>query len=199
MKQKDLEIFLTQLESFNSPKLHLEQYQTPPRIIAMILWRALQLGDLENKSIGDLCCGTGLFGIGAKILGAKDVLGIEIDKEAIEIAKRNAKKSEVKIDFINKDIRDVEKSFDTVFMNSPFGIQGTVKDQEFLLSALKMSKIIYSIHLYQEKNVDFLINFVDRQGREVKEVIKAEFELPKSYKFHKRKYHVIEVAILRCV
>ncbi len=199
MKQKDLEIFLTQLETFQTPKLHLEQYQTPPRIIALMLWRALQLGDLENKVVGDLCCGTGLFGIGAKLLGAKEVHCIDIDKDAIKIAKRNSKKSEVEINFANKDIRKIKKSFDTVFMNSPFGIQGTVKDQEFLLAALNSAEVIYSIHLYQEKNVEFLTNYVVNQGREVKDVIKAEFEIPKSYKFHKRKYHVIEVAILRCV
>ncbi len=199
MKQKDIEIFLTQLQSFKNPKLHLEQYQTPPRIIAMILWRALQLENLKNKIVGDLCCGTGLFGIGAKLLGAKEVHGIEIDNDAIEIAKENSKKADVKINFINKDVREVEKSFDTVFMNAPFGIQGIVKDQEFLFSALKMSKVVYSIHLYQEKNIDFLTNYVRRQKREVKEVIKAEFEIPKSYKFHKKKYHVIEAAILRIV
>ena len=198
MKQKDLEIFLSQLETFNEPKVYLEQYQTPPRIIAMILWRAYQLGDIENRSVGDLCCGTGLFGIGAKLLGAKNVLGIEIDDDAIKIAKRNSKRSEVQIQFINADIRGLEESFDTVLMNSPFGIQGIVKDQEFLLSALKMAKTTYSIHLYQKKNVDFLTNFVEKQGRQVTEIIKAEFELPKSYKFHKRKYHIIQVAILRC-
>ena len=197
MKQKDLEIFLTHLETFENPKLDLEQYQTPPRLIATILWRALHLGELEGRSIGDLCCGTGLFGIGAKLLGANHVSCIEIDKDAINIAKKNSKKADVKIDFINKDVRKVVKSFDTVFMNSPFGIQGTVKDQEFLLAALNMSKTVYSIHLYQEKNIEFLTSFVKKHNREVKEIMRAEFEIPKSYKFHSKKYHVIEVAILR--
>jgi putative methylase len=197
MKQKDLEMFLTGLETFETPKLHLEQYQTPPRIISLILWRAFQLGDIEGKFIGDLCCGTGLFGIGAKLLGAKNVVAIEIDGDAIDIAKRNSKKSGIKIDFHNANILEVNYSFDTVFMNSPFGIQGPVKDQEFLQAALRMSEIVYSIHLYQEKNIEFLRNFVRKQEREVKEVIKAEFEIPKSYKFHKRKYHIINVAILR--
>ena len=122
---------------------------------------------------------------------------IEIDKDAINIAKKNSKKADVKIDFINKDVRKVVKSFDTVFMNSPFGIQGTDKDQEFLLAALNMSKTVYSIHLYQEKNIEFLTSFVKKHNREVKEIMRAEFEIPKSYKFHSKKYHVIEVAILR--
>jgi predicted RNA methylase len=40
MKQKDLEIQLTQFVNFKEPKIHLEQYQTPPRLVAMITWRA---------------------------------------------------------------------------------------------------------------------------------------------------------------
>ena len=199
MKQRDLEILLTQLDTFENPKLNLEQYQTPPRLIAVILWRALQLGDLENRRIVDLCCGTGLFGIGAMLLGAKEVTGVEIDKEAIEIAKRNSKKSNVSIKFMNRDVREIEASFDTAFMNSPFGIQGDIKDQEFLAAALRMAKTVYSLHLYQEKNIEFLTNYVNKQNREVKEVIRAEFEIPKSYKFHKKRFHIIEVAILRCV
>jgi len=197
MKQKDLEIFLTQLGSFKKPKLELEQYQTPPRLIATILWRALYLGELENKAVGDLCCGTGLFGIGAKLLGAKKVSCVEIDKDAIDIAKRNSVKAEVEVEFINEDVRKISKSFDTVFMNSPFGIQGTIKDQEFLLAALNISKVVYSIHLYQEKNIEFLTRFVSKHEREIKEIIRAEFEIPKTYKFHSKKQHIIEVAILR--
>ena len=199
MKQKDLEILLSQLTPFETPKIHLEQYQTPSRIIALILWRAFQLNDVKNKVIGDFCCGTGLFGIGAKLLGAKEVFGIEIDKDVIDIAKKNAKELSVQINFINDDVRNVERSFDTIFMNAPFGIQGKIKDQEFLFSALKMSKVAYSIHLYQRKNIEFLTKFVEKQGKQVKEVIKAQFELPKAYYFHRKRYHIIEVGILRCV
>ena len=199
MKQKDLEILLTQLESFNQPKIKLEQYQTPPRIAAMILWRAFQLGDIKDKEVSDYCCGTGLFGIGAKLLNAKEVYGIEIDADAIEIAKINAKLLDVKVNYIQQDIRNVTRHSDTVIMNSPFGVQGKIKDQEFLLSALKTSIVTYSIHLYQEANIAFLTEFVKRNNKRVDEIIKAEFEIPKSYKFHTKRYHVIEVAILRCI
>ena len=91
MKQKDLEILLTQLKTFDQPKIELEQYQTPPRIAAMVLWRAYQLGDIENKIVSDYCCGTGIFGIGAKLLNAKAVYGIELDTDAIKLAKKNSK------------------------------------------------------------------------------------------------------------
>jgi len=87
MRQKDLEILLSQFQKFEKPKIHLEQYQTPPRLVAMVTWRAFQLGDIKNKSVADFCCGTGLFAIAAKILGAKkgDDLNFKIHKGKIEI------------------------------------------------------------------------------------------------------------------
>ena len=199
MKQRDLEIQLTQLHNFENPKIQLEQYQTPPRLVAMISWRALQLGDIKDKIVADFCCGTGLFAIAAKILGAKKVYAIEIDRDALNIAKQNAKDVGVEIEFIEADVRKIDTKVNTILMNSPFGVKGAIKDQEFLQAALKNSEISYSIHLYQEKNVEFLQKFVIQNQKKVEEKIKAEFEIPKIYHFHKKRYHVIEVAILRCV
>jgi putative methylase len=199
MKQKELEIILTKLHNFGKPKIHLEQYQTPPRLVAMITWRAYQLGDIKNKTVADFCCGTGLFAISASLLGGSKVYGVELDREALDIAEQNAKTSEVDITFLNKDVREIEMKVNTVLMNSPFGIRGSHKDQIFLKSALENSDTCYSIHLYQQKNIDFLTKFVQKHNKEVKEVIAAEFEIPRTYPFHKKKHHIIKVAILRCV
>ena len=199
MRQKDLEILLSQFQKFERPKIHLEQYQTPPRLVAMVTWRAFQLGDIENKTVADLCCGTGLFAIAAKILGAKHVVAYEIDPDALEIARKNAKFADVDIEFIHKDVRDIELKYDTILMNSPFGIKGLVKDQEFLQIALQKSDVSYSLHLMQENNIVFLKKFVEKNEKEVKEIIKAEFEIPKIFQFHKKRLHIIEVAILRCL
>ncbi len=199
MKQKDLEIQLTQFKNFKEPKIHLEQYQTPPRLVAMITWRALHLGDIKNKIVADFCSGTGLFAISAKILGAKKVYAIEVDPAALKIAKENVENIGLEIEFIEKDVREINMNFDTVLMNSPFGVKGTIKDQEFLRAALCSSKVSYSLHLFQEKNVEFLRKFVLKNNKTIDETMKAEFEIPKIYHFHKKRYHVIEVAILRCV
>ena len=199
MKQKDLEILLSRFQNFKEPNVHLEQYQTPPRLVALITWRAFQLGDIKDKIVVDLCCGTGLFAIAAKILGAKKVYGIEIDPDVIRIAKENAKLADVEVEFINKDIRKIDLKADTALMNSPFGVQGTVKDQEFLLIALRNAIVSYTIHLYQEKNIEFLRKFIQKNKKKTAEIIKAEFEIPRIYKFHKKRYHIIEVAILRSI
>ena len=199
MRQKDLEILLSQFQKFEKPKIHLEQYQTPPRLVAMVTWRAFQLGDIENKTVADLCCGTGLFAIAAKLLGAKHVVAYEIDPDALEIARKNAKFADVDIEFIHKDVRDIELKYDTILMNSPFGIKGSVKDQEFLQIALQKSDVSYSLHLMQENNIVFLKKFVEKNEKEVKEIIKAEFEIPRIFQFHKKRLHIIKVAVLRCL
>ena len=61
-------------------------------------------GDLED-SVQDLGCGTGILAIGAKLLGAKKVVGYDKDIKALEIAKLNARKLKAEVEFVQSDIR----------------------------------------------------------------------------------------------
>ena len=47
---------------------------TPAPIAADIIFTAYQWGDIENKTVVDLGCGTGIFSVGAVSMGAKKVL-----------------------------------------------------------------------------------------------------------------------------
>ncbi len=51
---------------------------------------ALEDIPLEGVSVLDMGCGSGILGIGALLLGAKDVLAVDIDKNAVDIAVKNA-------------------------------------------------------------------------------------------------------------
>ena len=51
---------------------------------------ALEDISLEGVSVLDMGCGSGILGIGALLLGAKDVLAVDIDKNAVDIAVKNA-------------------------------------------------------------------------------------------------------------
>ncbi len=51
---------------------------------------ALEDVPLEGVSVLDMGCGSGILGIGALLLGAKDVLAVDIDKNAVDIAVKNA-------------------------------------------------------------------------------------------------------------
>jgi 23S rRNA (uracil-5-)-methyltransferase RumA len=56
-------------------------------------------GDVTNKNILDLYCGTGFFALALKKAGAKKVTGIEIIDSAIKDAQKNAEINKLDIDF----------------------------------------------------------------------------------------------------
>ena len=95
-----LGILLSKLEGFYSqkvsinpikninerPNVHLEQYQTDPEIASEWLWNMYMLGDVAEKKVIDQGAGTGILGIGAYILGAKEVIFIESEFSVLEKA-----------------------------------------------------------------------------------------------------------------
>lgn len=58
----------------------------------------LEKVDTEEKSVLDMGCGSGILGIGAALLGAKSVLCVDIDKNATDIAKKNARVNRISQD-----------------------------------------------------------------------------------------------------
>ncbi|MBQ7094936.1 MAG: 50S ribosomal protein L11 methyltransferase [Clostridia bacterium] len=52
--------------------------------------KALTQADLEGKAVLDIGCGSGILSIGAVALGAKEAFGCDIDRLAVEVARRNA-------------------------------------------------------------------------------------------------------------
>ena len=92
VRKIDLEKFLSQIIEHPDPKPNLEQYTTPVTIATNILFMIENSNtDIHKKTVLDLGCGTGRFAMGAYYLGARQVVGIDIDKAAIKIAKKTAK------------------------------------------------------------------------------------------------------------
>ena len=89
MKLKNIISSLESLETFSSPKDYLEQYQTPPSIAGEMIHYISNNYSLNNYSIADLGCGTGILGISAALCGCKNVFLFDIDEEALDIAKNN--------------------------------------------------------------------------------------------------------------
>ena len=92
MTKTRLAITLSKMEVFESPKAALEQYPTDSEIAAEVLWQAYMLGDIENKSVLDLGCGSGILGLGAALLGASSLTMIDKDTNALELSKINLSK-----------------------------------------------------------------------------------------------------------
>ncbi len=59
----------------------------------------------QGKRVLDICCNTGGFSVYAKALGgAAEVIGLDLDEQAIELAKQNAKLNHVIIRYIQADL-----------------------------------------------------------------------------------------------
>jgi len=96
----------------------------------------------DGGRVLDLCCNSGGFAIYAKTLGnAREVVGIDLDEEILEIAEQNAKLNKAKIRFIQADIfawlRDVAvnngERFDVVILDPA----KMTRDREQVIPALK--------------------------------------------------------------
>ncbi|OYT42782.1 MAG: RNA methyltransferase [Candidatus Aenigmarchaeota archaeon ex4484_224] len=198
MDKKKIEILLSKTKEIKKPKIFLEQYTISSSLAAEILNFAYLHRDLKNKIVVDLGCGTGRLAIGSFFYKTKISIGIDIDKEVIKIAKENAKKLKVKVYFLLADIQKINlKNVDTIIQNPPFGTRKKHYDLIFLKKAFEMAKVVYSLHSYSEKSIDFLENFAKRFNFKLDKAIKLKFKIKHSYKFHKKPVKSFDVMLLR--
>ncbi len=192
MKQRQLEILLEQVAVFESPSPSLEQYTTPATIAAELLYFALMKGDLMD-TVYDLGCGTGILAIGAALVDTPNVVGFDIDINALITARQSSKKLGVDVEFVCSGIRDVPGRVHTVIMNPPFGAQVKGNDRPFLVRALEVADVIYSIH--NEGSYEFIKKFINPAV--ITDRYNVGFPLRRTFKFHKKDIEVVNVEIYR--
>jgi putative methylase len=215
VRKLDLEIFLSQVKEHPSPSPSLEQYTVPADVAATMLYIAAYTnGDITSKTILDLGCGTGRLALGAAFLGAKHVVGIDVDNAAIKTAYENAKRTHLtgKVQWVNGDIGTVHGNFDTVLQNPPFGVQKRGADRSFLQKALEVGNVVYSLHkdalkdkaLTQKLMLNktslvpvapqpFLERFIEEHGGAVKDVYAMLMTIPRMFSFHTKRKHAFIV------
>lgn len=197
LTKKQLEIILSQLNEPLQPKSSLEQYTIPSSLAAEILNLAYLAGDIKGKTVFDFGTGSGRLAIGAALLRAKAVAGIDIDRSVLKIARKNLKlvkaistRSKIPLSpvkFVCKDVEKFSKHCDTVIQNPPFGIQTTHADRLFLKKALECGKKIYSLHRGgYKKTRQFLTKFIKNSGGKVLQIKEFKFTLPYTFKFHRK-------------
>src|SRR3989344_1942909 len=108
MTKSRIAIELSKIRGYVNPKIKLEQYVTDSEFAAEILWNAYLDGNIENKSIADLGCGTGIFSFGCLILNAKKVYAVDNDIDSLNIAKENIK--DARCEFIHSDVNEFKVS-----------------------------------------------------------------------------------------
>ncbi|XP_003744355.1 methyltransferase-like protein 5 [Galendromus occidentalis] len=202
MKLKKLKSILDGVETFDSPNVDLEQYPTPPDIAAEMLHHVFSSGDIEGKLILDLGCGGGILSIGASILGASQVVAIDIDSGPLEIFQSNLEEFEVtNISMLQASVSHLSSMMrmkaDTVIMNPPFGTRNKGADLMFLEIASSLcSKHIYSLHKTSTR--EHLIRKAEKRGLKCEVIAQLRYNIDKIYGFHKRDSRDIEVDFIKC-
>jgi len=195
--KKELEMLLEGLEGFSNPKIQLEQYVTPPALAAEMAVNAKLMGDLDT--VVDLGCGTGILAIAAALLDA-EAFGFDVDGDALQIARRNARGAGVHVDFVQCDVRALCLRADgasgiTTIMNPPFGIQVRHADRPFLERAMDFSRVIYSVH--SAGSEEFVARMAEERGFVITHLWRYSMPLRRTYSFHEKAFKYIPVEVFR--
>ncbi|MEG3225399.1 MAG: SAM-dependent methyltransferase [Methanobacteriales archaeon Met13] len=199
-KKRHLEMALQAIPAHPHPDPDLEQYLTPAGIASDLIWNAAALGDIKGLKIVDLGCGTGMLALGAAVMGAYEVVGVDVDKEALKVAGDESirLKLQDKTRFLTRDIHDFQEEADTVLQNPPFGAQKANQkeaDRKFVEKALEIAPVVYSFHLKKtEKFLEQLVNALDAL---ITHRFYYKFPLPHIYHFHQEEIKEVEVVVLR--
>lgn len=100
---------MSEVDSFEKPKVQLEQVSTSPEIASrMIFTAANSFADIENCTVGDFGCGPGILSIASSLLEAATVVGFDIDESALETCWINLRKLEIdNVDLIHSDLHSI--------------------------------------------------------------------------------------------
>jgi putative methylase len=210
IRKLDLELFLAEIASQPTPQVRLEQYTISESIAANLLYIASYTNnDIIGKTVLDLGCGTGRLALGAAYLGAKETVGVDIDRQAIKTASDNSRKVGLAnyVQWVLANINAINGRFDTVLQNPPFGVQTRKADRVFLRKALQVGNKVYSLHNHPEHDSalirqlkgsqsflqvqpsPFLKRFIAKNSGVVKAVYAMLMRIPRMFDFHTKPKH----------
>ena len=210
--RKALAMALSRIQDHDEPKSGLEQVRTPGDIAADMILEGAAEGDIVGRVVVDLGCGTGVLAIGAALAGAKRVVGIDVDKAAVEAATREAKRAGVddRVTWHVADVATLEPEavrawadgrVDTVLMNPPFGAdlgsRARGGDRVFLALAFRLAARVMSLHLAETER--FLVAFARDAGYEAGTFGTVAFPVPARFAHHRQEVKTVRVGVYRFV
>ncbi|MBT8508134.1 methyltransferase [Methanomicrobiaceae archaeon CYW5] len=197
MKIRHLEMELETLEGFERPEAALEQYATPATVAARFLHEADRRGDIRGLRVLDLGCGAGILSCGAWMLGAGEVIGIDIDGAALDVARRNAACIDADITFLEGDIAGMTvPPADSVIMNPPFGAQRVHADRPFIDAGLASAEVVWGI--FNAGSARFVEAYIRGRGV-VDTLITHRFPISRTFAHHTKDRVTIPVEFIRIV
>lgn len=197
MRRKHLEILLSTLKANPEPKLQYEEYSLDPISASTLLHLAFSMRDIEGKWVVDLGCGNGILSIGAALIGAKRIVGIDVDGDSIRVALENMKSLGVAVELIAGSIECMRPSFDTTIMNPPFGSWKRGLDVKFLAKAFEISRVVYTVHKANDRSDIFLQKKTKDMGGEIRKLGTLEIMIPRLFKFHRKTRYKVHASLYR--
>lgn len=199
---------LEAVTDFDDPSPDLEQYLTPPEIASHIVHLAGLQDDLTDRTVVDLGTGTGMLAIGAAMSGADRVVGIDVDRSALEVARENGSRvldvegsasSASTLDWLRADVgrHPLACTDATVLSNPPFGAQRGNRhaDRAFLETAREIGQVSYTIH--NEGSQEFVESFATDNGGTVTHAFRASFALENRFGFHAEETRELAAEVFR--
>lgn len=200
---------LESVDDFSDPSASLEQYLTPSELAAHLCHLAGLQDDLDRRVV-DLGTGTGMLAIAASLSGADRVAGLDVDPDALRLARRNERavrdesggdraRGSRAIAWLRGDVTRHPFSITdaTVLSNPPFGAQRGNRhaDREFLETAREIGAVSYTIH--NEGSQDFVESFAADEGGTVTHAFRAEFPIAKRFEFHTEAETTLDAEVFR--
>lgn len=199
--RRALERRLSFVDGFEAPSPALEQYPTPAEIAASLIHVADLNGDLDRPVL-DLGAGTGMLAIAAAARTDEPVVGIEVDRDALATARRNASSFDdlASLSFVRGDIRSLPVACQcavTVLSNPPFGAQDGNEgaDKAFLDSARSVAAVSYSIHNAGSRS--FIESYAGDHGGSVTDAFDLDLDLDRQFSFHDQARQTIDAEAYR--
>jgi putative methylase len=208
--RKHLAMALSKVPDPPTPRPDLEQIRTPGTIAADLLLTVDAADPLEGRRVIDLGSGTGVLAIGAALLGAETVLGVELEPKLVALAEEAARQAEVD-DCVRFQAGDVATTtpeslteavggpVDLVLMNPPFGADTVSRarggDRVFLSLAFRLAPVIYSFHLAETES--FLAAYARDAGYEAERAYLVAWPLQARFLHHKDAVRHVAVGVYR--
>ena len=104
-----------------------------PRFDSEVIIDYLEKNKIKYKNVLDLCSGSGVLGICAKLLNKDcNLTLVDISRKALKVSKINARKHNINAKFIKSDMfKKVNNKFDLIICNPPYIETETVKNLSY--------------------------------------------------------------------
>ena len=157
---------------------------TPAEAAADLLFSLDQRFGLAGRSVLDLGCGTGRLAVGASLLGARPVTGVEVDAALIPLARAAARAAGATVAFRAMEVSEWRRGADVVVLNAPFGAQTRHADRPFWEQAFTLAQVAVGAFASSASRT-FIARLALDRGAHVVDVTPVPWNLPRTFAHHR--------------